>query len=216
MKRLFLLCIVAGCFTSFTAKSQIQEVTSVLPFKINLGIKVGLNFSKLNGQNWDNGYKSNLLGGAFLGVNRKSYGFQIEGLFTQSTYQTGANFFSDTILKNDLNNAKDSLKQGSFRVNYLSVPLLFQFRFIPRVWIQLGAQYSGMVSVTDINGLVKDAKGLFKTGDLSGVAGIWIRLPLHLNIGARYVFGITNINNISQLNESWKKSDVQVHIGLSF
>jgi len=197
-----------------------------LPFFVNaqkldidLGIKLGANFSNINGKYWDHGYKANLLGGAFLGVNGKRLGVQLEGVFSQSTYVTGEKF--NDIYADFLQTGKDSIKNGSFKVNYLSVPLLLNVRLFSRAIIQVGPQFSGVVAVNDRDELVKDASELFKSS-FDGVIGLWINLPARINIGARYVIGLSNINNSDgmdsaglKIDDAWKQKTLQLHIGYS-
>jgi hypothetical protein len=83
------------------------------------------------------------------------------------------------------------------------------------VWLQLGPQYSGVVSTKDVDGLVKDSKQLFKSGQLSGIGGLELHLPFHLRVGARYVFGLTDINGTS-ISDTWKEKQVQVTVGYNF
>lgn len=186
---------------------------------IDLGIKFGANFSNINGKYWENGYKANLLGGAFLGVNGKRLGVQLEGIFSQATYVTGEKF--NEIYQDILQTGKDSIKGGSFKVNYLSVPVLLNIKLFSRATIQLGPQFSGVVSVKDKDELVHDAGELFK-GSWDGVIGLWLNLPARINVGARYVIGLSNINNYDgktsnnqKIDDAWQQRTLQVHIGYS-
>lgn len=214
MKRFYTILLVAMLPLSCFAQK----------LDIGLGVKAGANFSQINGKYWENGYKANFLGGVFLAVNGKRLGGQIEGIFSQSTYNTGQGFYD--IYHDFYNNVKDSAKQGSMQVNYLSIPVLLNIRLFSRAIIQLGPQYSGVVSVNDKDELLKDAKDLFKSGSLDGVVGLWIDLPARFNIGARYIFGLSNINKVDettvsngttgqQIDDSWKQRTLQVHIGYS-
>jgi hypothetical protein len=207
-KLILLLIMMALCPAMLHAQDGVSRL------RLKAGIKAGLNFSQLKGDSWESGYKTNLLGGVYLGVQGPKLGVQAEGLFTQSTYVTGTDF--KQIGLNHFNNIADSARQGSFRVNSLSIPLLLNLKLFNNAVIQLGPQYTGIVSVDDKDALLKDAASLFSKGDLSGVAGLWIELPMHLNIGARYIFGLTDVNNSDQLQESWKRKVVQVHLGYTF
>lgn len=187
---------------------------------VNLGIKVGGNFSQINGKYWENGYKANPLGGAFVSVQGPRFGVQLEALFTQSSFVAG-NDFND--LYSELyQQGKDSIEGGSFRVSYLSIPLLLNIKLLPKVKIQVGPQYSGVVNVQDKDQLLKDAKGLFKSGSLDGVIGLWVDLPARFNVGARYVVGLSNINTNDGINvgsqeisDAWRQRSLQVHVGYS-
>lgn len=181
-----------------------------LPARSYLGIKAGGNFSFISGDSWDNGIKSNLVGGAYVGIKGLSAGIQAEALFAQSEYTTGNSFHH--LYGAYFNNIGDSLKQGSFRVNQLCIPLLLQFKIGPGLWLQLGGQYTGIVSVEDVDALLKDARSIFKTSNLAGIAGATFNLG-KVNIGARYIFDFSNANN-SRVDEVWKQKAIQAHIGL--
>lgn len=188
---------------------------------VDLGIKLGANFTNIDGYYWQNGYKANFLGGVFLGVNGPRFGVQIEGLFTQSTYVTGKGFYQ--LYQGFYQNVSDSAQSGTFRINNFSIPILLNIRIMSRVWLQLGPQYSGIVSVDDADHLMKDAQKLFKNGTLSAVGGLAIKLPLHLTVCGRYVMGLSNFNNnydytktSNNIKDDWKQRTLQVTVGYTF
>jgi hypothetical protein len=214
MKRVALL--VSTLLISAVCASDVFAQDDALPSRIHIdfGPKVGVNLSKLDGTTWDGGYKTNLLGGLFLGLHGNRFGVQIEGLFAQTTYITGKDF--NQIYQAHLNGVKDSAQNGQFRLNYFNIPLVAEVRILNRVWLQVGPQYSGIVSVKDKDAFVKDAEALFQNGTVSAVGGLWIEMTRHLNAGARYVMGFSDINNTKENAESWKQRDIQVHIGYKF
>ncbi len=112
---------------------------------------------------------------------------------------------------------QDSLKTG-IRATYISIPLLFELKIIPHLWLQLGPQYRGVVSTQSINGFAYDAGQVLKSGDFDGVAGLELKLPMHLNVGARYILGFSDMNNdsIPGYTAAWKQRSVQLHLGFSF
>ena len=187
-----------------------QDNGSLNKVHLDLGVKLGANLSMLDGQGWEGGYKTNILGGAWVSIHGNRLGVQVDGLFSQTSYTTGPTF--NSIYSQYLNAGKDSLKNGRFRLNYFNIPVLFQLRILSKAWLQVGPQYSGLVSVEDRDEFVKDAKGLFSTGTLSGVAGLQIQVTRHLNAGARYIFGVSDFNK-TDVSESWKQYDVQIHVG---
>ena len=213
MKQLKQLLILCAMLLPMAASAQESYPSRV---KLNVGIKLGVNIAQLDGKSWDAGYKTNALGGAFVRLHNARVGVQLEAFFSQTEYITGKSF--SAIEQQYFNAGKDSLSKGSFKVSYLNIPLLFQFKLISRVWIQLGPQYSGVVNVKDNDELVKDAKGLFKTGAVSGVGGVWLDLPLHINMGARYVLGLTDSkgDNVKSTEDAWKQKSIQFHVGLTF
>ena len=201
------------CALALIAAPAFVSAQKMLPFSIDLGPKIGVNFNTLNGNSWNGQYKTNLLGGIFAGIHGKRVGVVAEGLFSQSRYTVGKDFH--TLYEKYYNDISDSLKEGSFRVNYLSVPLLAQVKLFPMIWLQLGPQFSTIVSVKDVDGLLDDAAGIFKSGHISGIGGLEAKLPFGLRISGRYVFGLTNANNTT-VADTWKQRSVQIAVGYSF
>lgn len=205
LKQLFLL----GAFL-LPILSQAQEVRRV---RLNVGLKGGLNLSKLDGENWEGGYKSNILGGAFVRVHNGRVGVSVEGFFSQVSYTTGKDFKS--IYNSYVDSAKSTLESGRLQVSYFNIPVILQIKVVSRVWLQVGPQFSGVVSVKDKDAFFKDAESIIKKGTLSGVGGIWVDLPFHLNAGARYVLAFSRFDD-NDVDASWKQRNVQVHVGLTF
>jgi hypothetical protein len=169
---------------------------------IDLGVKLGANFAKLDGKSWDNGYKANFLGGVFAGMRFNKVGVQIEGFYSQTNYTVdGYGFYS--LYKGFYNNAGDSLKKGSLKVSYFNIPVLFEVKLLPMLWAQIGPQYSGVLHVSDPDNMLQDA------GSLEA------KLPFHLVIGARYVLGLSSMNNTA-VSDAWQQRVIQAHVGFSF
>jgi hypothetical protein len=182
---------------------------------IDLGLKVGANFAQLRGDSWETGYKANFLAGVFTGVRFKKFGVQVEGFFSQTKYRTvGKDFYRDYPTVR-FKQPVDSTRSGNFGVGYINIPVLLQFKVLPMLWVQAGPQYSGIVSVSDADDLVQDSKALFKNNDFCGVVGLEAKLPVKLVVGARYVFGLSSINNTST-SGAWQQNTIQLHVGFSF
>lgn len=203
MKKVF-LSLVAALSIAGTAHAQ----------NIDVGLKLGANLSKLNGESWDDGYKANILGGGFVGFRALRMGVQAEAFFTQSTYTIGKTT-KDFAVAN-YKNAVDSVKGGSFRLNQLSVPVLFQLKVAGPLWLQAGPQFTATLSASDKDNLLKNPDDFFKKASLDGVVGAQAILPFKLQAGVRYIFGLSGVNNAQQVADSWKQSGFQVHIGYSF
>lgn len=189
------------------------------PVKIDLGIKAGLNLSQLNGATWQGGYKAGFLGGAYLGVNVAKIGGQVELLYSNATFTaSGKELHKSTTTAGTnpyLKNIADTARSGNIGVSYLSVPLLLNLRLFGNAVIQLGPQYTSVLSVKDKDNFINNPSNLLNTSDVSGVVGIWLKLPKKLNVGARYVFGFSD-QNFSSIGETWKNRNIQFHLGYSF
>jgi len=208
MKRIIIILACISFPSLLFAQAAAPKVS--IP-KIDLGIKLGVNLDKLSGNSWDNGYKAGFLGGAYVGVRAHRVGVQAEAFFSQSSYTVSGHNFYD-LYSGFYNNAADSAKHGSFKISYLNIPILLEIKLVPFVWLQVGPQYSAVVSVSDADNMLKDAKSVFKTGTVSGVVGVDVKLPFHLDVGARYVLGFSDVNNTST-SDSWNNRTLQIHLG---
>lgn len=100
-------------------------------------------------------------------------------------------------------------------MSYLSIPLLANIDLgTPRLKLQVGPQFSALVSDKKVLGAAKEA---FKGGDISGVAGLWLQLPI-VNVSARYVIGFNDVKDINSVanTSNWKNQSIQLGVGVSF
>ncbi len=194
MKKIFLLSVFTLLFAA-TAMAQAG---------LHLGIKGGANMTKIEGEKFKDGFDLNYhLGGYLELALSKGFGIQPEVIFSQSTSKT-ADGFSD--IYGDFPNFSDGDK---IKLNYLSIPVLANIKLSDALWIQLGPQYSILMNKDE--NLVENGKNAFKNGDFSGVGGIWIQLPIGLSLSARYVIGLSNINDLNN-KQSWKSQAIQLGI----
>jgi len=201
MKRPFLLTALAATLF-FTINSNAQPVvgtvTKILP-KLTIGIKAGANMQTVTGTNaWKSNYNPGIVAGAFVGVTKNKLGVQGEVLVRSAKFDVSSGFGGGTI------------KSVS-----LDVPVLLEYRLVSRLWIQLGPQFSSMMSAK--NGS-NDVKNNFNTSEFSGVLGLQANLPLHLTAGARYVLGLTDVRNssVNYTTEAWNNRSIQLYVGFRF
>lgn len=185
------------------------------PLDFNLGLKAGMNFTRISGTTWSGGYRSGVLGGAFASLGVKKIGAQIEGLVSTTSFNgNGKNFYNTT--PSLLNRPADTTTTGEFSAAYLHVPILLNLKLFGNATIQLGPQFSTALNIKDKdNFLNQPTSGIFNTSDFAGVVGLQLKLPLKLNAGVRYTFGLSD-QNLSSVGESWRLSNIQLHIGFSF
>lgn len=216
-----LLFITAIACMPAMAKAQVgAAVNSVSPVKISLGIKAGANFQKLQGDTWGDATRAGYFGGLFLNATFKKYGVSGEVLFSQTSFTTsGIKLAAAKKAAGSTNYTvvDSSGKEGAFAVTTVSVPILFNLKVVNNLWLQVGPQYTAVVGIKDKDGLVKDANDLFKSGDISGVLGAHLNLPLNLSVGARYVMGFSDVNGGSNsASEAWRNRSAQLYVGYSF
>jgi hypothetical protein len=171
------------------AQARIPGPKKVIP-KVDLGVKVGASFDNMHGTGWNTTYRTGYHGGVFLGFREQVFGVQGEVLVNSTHYTLG----TTTEISNLC----------------LDVPVMFQFRLVPRLWVQVGPQYSILLSskyaATD------KATNFFKPGAFSGVAGLQMLLPLNLMLGGRYVLGLSDWDNVG--SAPWKQRSVQLFAGV--
>jgi hypothetical protein len=171
--------------------------------KIEFGLKAGLNMQKVSSDSaWENNYNTGIAGGAFMQIGN-TFSFRIEVLAATSRY-------TFKYLTDSLGN------KGDFNALSLNLPVLLQYKFFSVVCLLAGAQYGSMISIKNNGGYSGNAKMLFRSGEFSLLGGIEGRLPLNIIVGARYVYGITDMNNNDNsifYTEPWKNSAIQAYVG---
>jgi hypothetical protein len=184
--------------TSPEEPPMMKDTTSPKPM---LGFRLGANFQTITSSDWVQAYNAGVTGGFFAGFHQKNAGIRLEILASTTQYKSVIPIDSEG-------------NKGNFSVVYLDVPLLFEYNIIPQLSIQLGPQFSSIVSVTKQTTLDADPKVLFKSSEFSGVVGLEAKLPAHIIAGARYIYGFTNLNNSALVSsENWETRTIQVYAG---
>lgn len=186
---------------------------------LNIGLKAGLNFNRVSGKGWDEIYKTNPHAGLFVYLNKRRIGIHVESVFSQNSMTTDSSFYG--LYKQFYNNALDSLSTGSFRFQTVSIPILVNLKVTQFLWLQLGPQYNANVSVIDRRQLLKTGLDIVSQNSFDMVSGLWLQLGskkspvFKVNAGLRYIWGISNLNNVLS-NNAWKNQSVQLHIGINY
>lgn len=171
----------------------------------HIGGKIGTNISQMTGRSFDQGFQWGFSAGAFAELNfTGKWGIQPELLFNQTKTQTASDF--NDVYSQGINSRDVSL-------NYLSIPILLSYKIIPILSIQLGPQF-GILMNTSQN-ITSNASNAFKSGDFSMVGGAQVSLGA-IKLGARYIYGITNLADIKEINnvDTWKNQNFQIYFGL--
>jgi Outer membrane protein beta-barrel domain len=175
-----------------------------------IGAKAGVNVNKITGLAYKEGFNYNFQVGLFTQFNiTKRLGIQPELNFVQS----------ETEFTNDANTIYDDLFGGGLqhkaKLTMLELPVLLNINIGPtqKVKLQLGPAYSGVLK-QNVDSLKNNVKDIYKNGEVSGIAGIWIQLPA-IVLSARYKVGFTDMNNTLNGKE-WKNQAIQVSAGFTF
>jgi len=172
--------------------------------QFTLGIKGGVNLTKIEGKAMSEEFRSGYHVGGFLELPLGGrLGLQPEVLFNQ--YETRV----DTSLKDlspiNFSNYKD------VKLNYLSIPILLNYKLGNVLYLQAGPQFGVLLS-QDKN-LLQNGEQAFKNGDFSLLGGAQIRLS-KLRLSGRYFVGLNNISEVSDQNK-WKNQGWQLSLGLA-
>ncbi|MCW3463755.1 porin family protein [Chitinophaga nivalis] len=201
MKKLFFAVAVLLIATAANVHAQDRL--------LRFGVKGGANLGKLNGTGFQDGFKLGYHIGGFAQLNLvKGFGVQGEVIFSSTKNKTTDDFKQIF----NTNNLEDNGKK--ITLSYLSIPILANIDLgSPRFKLQVGPQFSALVSDKKVFGAANQA---FKGGDISGVAGLWLQLPI-VNISARYIIGFNDVKGINTVTDTgnWKNQSIQIGVGVT-
>lgn len=192
MKKKFLALLVIGIAFITTASAQ----------GFHVGIKAGTNMLKIDDKSFKDEFKFGYNLGGFAEINfTKKIGVQPEVLWSQSSYRTANNI--DEVIPG-------TKADVAVKLNYLQIPLLLNYRPVKFLSLHVGPQFG--ILINQNNSMLQNGKDAFKKGDFSMLGGAQLNLG-PLKAGARYVIGLTDINDISTQSK-WKNQGFQLYVGL--
>lgn len=206
MNKYFFILFVfvsTACFAQSSAAEKEHENF------FRFGAKAGLNVNKFQGQAYKKGFSYNFQAGAFLQFNfSERFGVQPEVNFVQASSELTDDA---EVIADDLFGGGD---QNKAKLNYLEVPVLLNVNLGPskRIKLQAGPAY-GFLLKEKVDSAKSD--NIYKNGEWSAMGGIWFQLPV-VNLGARYKYGLTNINGSNTNKDSWKNQSIQIFLGITF
>lgn len=227
MKKLFLgLGLVAGTF-AFAQTSP------------SFGLKAGLNVSSISDDGYeDSKAKAGFYGGVFMNAPlSEQFSIQPEVLYSQyGAKVTATNSFTAGATTTT---AKSS---ASLNLDYITVPVMFQFNATPNFYLEAGPEFGFLVSAKskgDTTTTVtsggssttstdsyssRDIKDNFSGFNMGAALGLGFNFTPNFGINARYVAGFTDINkknngedgNTSINNDANKNRNNTFQVGLSY
>jgi hypothetical protein len=174
--------------------------------QFTVGIKGGTNITKVEGKAFRDEFRYGYhLGGfADIGLGGR-LGIQPEVLFNQ--YQTRA----DSSFKNVYQNATNFSNYKDVKLNYLTIPILLNYKLGNILSLQAGPQFGILIS-QDKN-LLENGKEAFKSGDFSLTGGAQINIS-KLRLTGRYFVGLNNISDVGDQNK-WNNQGYQLSLGIA-
>jgi hypothetical protein len=187
-------------FLSISIISLVAVFSSLHAQGIGVGIKAGVNFSnqsiKALGNNIGNintDGRTGFNGGAYVVLAfSEKWAVQPEVLYSVEG--------SEIPEFNQLN-----------QLEYLSVPILLRWKPLKLLSFEAGPQFSTLLAAKDIDG--DSVKDNFKNSDFGLVIGATVHLPLGFNVGARYIWGFTNVSDLDIIDMEVKNTVGQIFAG---
>jgi outer membrane immunogenic protein len=194
MKKLILGIAVLSTSLAFAQTTTTTTTRTTSSSDVRFGIKGGMNVSSLSddGSLEDQGSKIGFNAGVFATIPvAESFSIQPEVIYTQygDKYDYRAPITNDRI-------------SYARRLDYVAIPLMFQYNFIPNLYVEAGPEFGLLVSAKNklknesnndplnTTGDYKDELNKFNLGIGLG-AGYYF--TDNLGITARYVAGVTDI-----------------------
>lgn len=180
------------------------SVSTLAQAKFMMGLKGGLNFSSVDvaATPMEN-YKSSTgyHGGLFATIKVAKIGVHAEALFSKQGY------IKKTVSGEDL-----------FDYRYVNIPIIVKWYILKGFNIQVGPQIDMLSSavLVEVDGTRKDQVNVSQPKVWNLCAGIGIDLPFKMNIDARYIIGLTEVNNVTTATSAIKSRVIQVALGYRF
>jgi len=173
--------------------------------QIHIGVKAGANITKVDGASFKQEFRYgyNVGGFAELGLGPK-FSIDPEVLFNQYSSTLDSNYRS--IYENVISSGQSKVK-----LNYLTIPVLLDYKLIGPLHIQAGPQFG--ILMNHDRTFLQNGGDAFKKGDFSLAAGAELRLA-QLRITGRYLVGLNNINDIDN-QDQWKNQVIQLSVGIA-
>lgn len=185
----------------------VAVAASSLMIAQQFGAKAGLNISTIGGN--DN-------------LNQSSKAGFYAGLFMNAPL--AANFsIQPEILYNNLGAKIDDAVEAKVNLDYISVPVMFQYNATPKFYLEAGPEFSFLINTkvtSDDAGVEAAGNALINDDTIKGFnfgagigAGYWFTPNIGLN--ARYVAGFTDIVK-DNTDEAARNNNFQVGLAYKF
>lgn len=173
----------------------------------NLGLTAGLNMASINGDDTDN-YSAR--SGMFFGgiaelCATNNFAIQPELLYSMQ----GAEY------------TQSDGTNGKLKLDYINLPIMAKFKLVDDLYVQGGPQIGFLISAKNEFNSSSDSGNediidRMNSLDLSANIGLAYQLDNGLIFGARYNYGLSNINDISGSDINNQNGVFQFSVGFKF
>jgi len=161
------------------------------------GIKGGVNVSSISGE--DTKAKVGFGGGLFMNAPiAESFSIQPEILYNMKGAESEGGI------------------DASIKLDYISVPVMFQYNATPQFYLEAGPEFSFLTSAKlKLGNESGDVKELFKSFDLGIGIGAGYYFTPNFGLTARYVAGVTEVLH-ADADSSDKSTNNVFSVGLAY
>ena len=204
-----LLFFVATIVTLFLVSCASQQLASKKSLNdVKLGAKAGVTFSDITGDDVDSfsGRTAFHVGILAEIMIHDSFAFQPELLYSAQGSDWSEDFGGDAF-------------EGSYKVDYLNVPLMAKFYVAEGFSLEAGPQVGLLLSAKAEGDFADDdLKDYLKGIDFGVNFGVGYKLESGLNFGARYNLGLSDANDDPDYlgDSTYKNSVIQAYVGYFF
>lgn len=219
MKKLILGIAVAASSLAFAQETTTTTASSSNP--VRFGIKGGMNVSSLSNDAGldDSKSKIGFNGGVFANIPvASSFSIQPEVLY---------NNLGSKVTLTDVNiGGNNYTAEYARHLDYISVPLMFQYNFVPNFYLEAGPEFSFMIDARDKykntkNGSTTGAESYslnkddFNKFNLGIGIGAGYYFTDNIGLTARYVAGTTDIYKNNN-GDAVRNNNFQVGLAFKF
>ncbi len=180
MKKILLILIAVVTLSVFSISKSNAQV------KVNVGLRIGFNASKITGDyTAGNKFVPGLHIGPFVRVGFKDkYRISVDALFSTK----GTSFSTPTL--------SGGTEKYYYIPFYIDVPVLFNYKPIAGLYVEAGVQPSFAMTALSFSKNTESSfdKGNLKTLDFAPVVGLGYEFK-KVSLGIRGIFGVTNVND---------------------
>jgi len=180
-------------------------ISQFMMAQFHIGVKAGANITKVDGKSFKEQFEYGYNAGGFAEIKLSDkFSFQPEVLFNQYTSTLDSNYKSiyENVITSD---------QTKVKLNYLTIPLLLDYKFLGPIHLQAGPQF-GILMNQDKN-FLQNGEAAFKSGDFSMAFGAQVKIA-QFRFTGRYLIGLNNINDIDN-QDKWTNQVIQLSVGIA-
>jgi len=180
-------------------------ISQFMMAQFHIGVKAGANITKVDGKSFKEQFEYGYNAGGFAEIKLSDkFSFQPEVLFNQYTSTLDSSYKSiyENVITSD---------QSKVKLNYLTIPLLLDYKFLGPIHLQAGPQF-GILMNQDKN-FLQNGEAAFKSGDFSMALGAQVKIA-QFRFTGRYLIGLNNINDIDN-QDKWTNQVIQLSVGIA-